>query len=134
MTRQSDVMNTKIRPTERGPEQNKPDLERPPHVGPQAREQDDGEDLADELHQNPRRDERVNNHASDRRPAIAMRPITTSGIQEALGRVHAAEDLKEIRVARRRVPDPGIAEEQREHRPERRPENQRGKRVATPNP
>ena len=99
-------------------------------------QQHHGEHLADELHEDPRRDQRVD-HQAERQQAAEDRNQAQHeqrDVREMLGRVQPSEDLEEVAVPGGRVRNPRIAEEQREHRSERGPQDEEREHRRDPRP
>ena len=136
MTRMSVVANTKIQPTsatQRG-HRIQPHPVRPRHVRARPPQQHEADDLPDELHEDPRRDQRVD-HRAEREEARHDRERAEHeqrDVREALRRVQPAEHLEEVAVPRRRIRNARVAEQQREHRAERRPQHQHREDASRP--
>ena len=83
-----------------------------------ATQQDDRANLAHELHEDPRGDQRVDHLPSENlQRRDRSTPSTTSDDVRESWSDAAPEDLEEIAFAGRRVRNAGIAEQQGEHRP-----------------
>ena len=105
-----------------------PHPKRPGHVRPLRAQQHHREHLPDELHENPGRDQHVDDEA-ERQEAADDRDQAEHDqrhVRKSPRRVQPAEHGEEVAVARRRVGDAGVAEQQGEHRAERRPQDQEG--------
>ena len=107
-----------------------PDAERAFQIRPIAPQQGHGDDLAHELDEDARGDERVDDHAERQRAGDDGDDADEQqrDVGEALLGMDPGEDAEEGAVGGRRIRDARVAEQQREDRPERGPQHQERKR------